>query len=360
MILSTRKIFHIIGFPFSPFYSQLMRIRSFLYRKKVLKSYALPVPVISVGNLTMGGSGKSPLVIFLCRFLLANGCKPAVISRGYRGTSQKAVNIVSDGKSILMNPRQAGDEPVMIAQAVPGLIVATGKKRIYPARHVIERYGCDSIILDDGFQHLSIRRDLDLVLFDTVFFAGNSRVFPGGDLREPVSALNRCDAFILTNVTAENKKRMSKCRELLLKRFPEKKLFTTTTTHHYALFYHPSVNTAAPMRTRISELPERCLGFCGIANPERFWHSLRALGLNPVTVISFPDHHLYGPNDMQKLSESAKRHKVNAIITTEKDMVKLAELRHQLPNLYSLPLDMNIDHDFKRDVLDVVKNYRCC
>ena len=165
-----KKILYTIGFPFGPFYSQAMRIRSSLYKRGILKTHRLQVPVISVGNLTMGGSGKTPVVIYLAEMLLASGYKPGVVSRGYKGQAKADVTIVSDSNAILVDAAAAGDEPYLIAKRVREAVVATGRKRHLPCREAIEKYGCDIIILDDGYQHLQVQRDIDLVLFDAVFF----------------------------------------------------------------------------------------------------------------------------------------------------------------------------------------------
>ena len=142
-----------------------------------------------------------------------------------------------------MEAEQSGDEPWLLANELPGVVVATGKNRVYPCRQVIESHQCDVIILDDGFQHLKIARSIDLVLFDVDVFAGNSRVFPAGELREPVSALNRCHAFILTGMTNSNRERADRCAALLLKKFPQKPLFRFAATYPLARKYTFAGNT---------------------------------------------------------------------------------------------------------------------
>lgn len=205
-----------------------MKARETMYLKGLKRRYQLPVPVISVGNLTMGGTGKTPVVAYLASLLLEKGFKPAVISRGYGGAAMNKVNVVSDGKAIFLDAAAAGDEPCFLAKSLPGVPILTGIVRILPCRHAIEHLGCDILLLDDGFQHLSVRRDLDLVLFSGAKLAGNSRVFPGGDLREPVSALNRCHGFLLTGITETNRERCTQFSALLQQRFPEKPVFLSS------------------------------------------------------------------------------------------------------------------------------------
>ena len=188
--MKTNTFYFALGRPFSPIYSLAMRLRETLYRRGVLQSFRLSVPVISVGNLTMGGSGKTPMVQYLARLLQRHGFHPAVISRGYGGTANAKVNTVSDGSSVLLDAATAGDEPRFLAETLPGVPVLTGIVRRMPAQRAVEM-GADVLLLDDGFQHLQIVRDVNLVLFNTDRLAGNSRVFPGGDLREPVIALHQ-------------------------------------------------------------------------------------------------------------------------------------------------------------------------
>ncbi|HSH13716.1 MAG TPA: tetraacyldisaccharide 4'-kinase, partial [Desulfurivibrionaceae bacterium] len=177
-----------IGRPLAPLYAGMMRLRAEAYQRGWLASERLSVPVVSVGNLTMGGTGKTPMVIEVVRLLQALGKRAAVVSRGYGGLARGPVNLVSDGERIWMAAAEAGDEPLLLAESLPGVPVLTGVRRVLVARYAIEKLGAEVVVLDDGFQHLPLHRDLDLVLFKGPDFLGNGRVFPGGDLREPLSA----------------------------------------------------------------------------------------------------------------------------------------------------------------------------
>jgi len=191
----SRKNLYLLGRPFSPLYSTVMMLRASLYDRHFFRRYKLEAPVISIGNLTMGGTGKTPVVSHLATFLQGQGYRPAIISRGYGGEAGNRVNVVSDGKTIYLDAKQAGDEPRLLAETLPGIPVLTGIVRVLPCRHAIHAMGCNILLLDDGFQHLAVDRDINIVLFSAATLAGNSRVFPGGDLREPVSALRRADVF---------------------------------------------------------------------------------------------------------------------------------------------------------------------
>ncbi len=341
-----------IGRPIGPLYAQAMKFRAFLYQHNIFKRHQLAVPVISVGNLTLGGTGKTPLVIYLARLLKQRGYRPAVISRGYRGIARQHVNIVTDGNSVLLDAVAAGDEPFLIASTVPGIVVATGKKRILPCREVIKTYSCDVIILDDGFQHLSVSRSIDLVLFDTDHFAGNSRVFPGGDLREPIAALNRCSAFLLTGSTAANMARSTKCAELLSTRFPDKPVIPVGREYSRVIKYIPTPAGYSTEIIAVREIPAPLFSFCGIAHPERFQASLAEFSVDSQALKTYPDHHGYSEQDLLFLHDQAAAGKALGFLTTEKDMTKLRSLRPGLLPFFVPVLDIPQNPQLDTFILD--------
>lgn len=331
---------YFFGRPFSPLYSGIMKIREALYRKGIKRRYKLDVPVISVGNLTMGGTGKTPVVGFIAAFLQKKGLKPAIISRGYGGAAGNKVNVVSDGNEILLDAKAAGDEPCFLADNLPGVPVLTGIVRVLPCRHAIREFGCNVLILDDGFQHLSVQRDLDLVLFSAASLAGNSRVFPGGDLREPVSALKRCHAFLITGNTDTLKERSGHFAALLQERFPDKPVFFSS--------YEPvaakslQTNTLQPLAT----LPTPLSGFCGIAQPDLFTQSLQSQSITLSNFIPLKDHQPFTPSLIKKINHQAKQSGAAALITTEKDLVKLQSNSFQLP-CFGLKMAVRPDNSFE-------------
>lgn len=321
----SRDLFFTVGRPFSPIYSLFMIIRERLYSYGVFSQYKLQVPVVSVGNLTMGGTGKTPTVAFVATFLRTQGFRPAVISRGYGGKAKCSVNLVSDGINVLLDAQQAGDEPYMLARQLPGIPVLTGKKRVYPCRFAIDQLHCNILILDDGFQHLAIVRDIDLVLFNATTLAGNSRVFPGGELREPVSALKRCTAFLLTGIDASNQPRATRFAHLLQAKYPEKPIFFTNLTCSQPVEH-------APTGARTSGNPPFLLyAFCGIAHPERFRATLAGEGLNLAGFSAFSDHQTYTQKFLDQLVIDAKKAGATGLITTEKDLVKIEGYTIALP-----------------------------
>lgn len=336
----SRKNYYLLGRPFSPLYSATMKLRSFLYARNFFRRYKMEVPVISIGNLTMGGTGKTPIVSYLATFLQKQGYKPAIISRGYGGAIANKVNVVSDGKELFLSAEEAGDEPRLMAETLPGIPVLTGIVRALPCRHAIHTFGSDILLLDDGFQHLAVDRDINLALFSAESLAGNSRVFPGGDLREPVSALLRSDAFLLTGTNATNKERAERFAALLQSRFPHKPVFFSS--------YAPcdARDEQGNKTIPLSDLPVPLYGFCGIARPEAFRKSLIERGITLSGFTGLKDHQHYTPRILQQLQNEALATGAQGIITTAKDMVKLKKSHFVLP-LFSLQMQTHLDDGLK-------------
>lgn len=317
----------LIGRPFSPIYSLVMKLRAGLYDSGVFKRYSFSVPVVSVGNLTMGGTGKTPTVEYIASFLLQKGYRPGIVSRGYGGKAGARVNVVSDGKTVFLDADRAGDEPYMLAHALPGVAVLTGRKRVYPCKYAIESLHCNILILDDGFQHLSVSRDIDLILFNATSLAGNSRVFPAGELREPVSALHRANAFLLTGVTETNLQRAQLFGDLLKDRFSETPVFKLQ-YQEGEIFdqQHKIVDKAS--------LPSSLLAFSGIAHPERFHATLTQAGVEVVGTRVLADHASYGQKEINFLRKAANECGAKGFITTYKDIVKIQNYQLELPVYY--------------------------
>ena len=340
--MKNRNLLFLAGRSFSPLYSLLMKLRASMYRVGVLRVARLDVPVISVGNLTLGGTGKTPVVQYLARLLKNWGWSPAVVSRGYGGSSKEKVNIVSTGKQPLLEAAYVGDEPRFLAETLDGISVLTGPARKYPARKAVE-IGADVLILDDGFQHMALERTIDLVLFNADSLAGNSRVFPGGDLREPVNALKRCDGFIMTGVCERNRERAERFADLLSSRFPGRPVFQARYKATAVIEYKNDGSQTALSGESVKNLS--FFGFSGIAHPERFQQTLEDMGLNVKSFKVFPDHFLYKQKNMQSLCNLAEQAGANALVTTEKDMVKLYGLRKAMP-LYTVRMEAVFDEAF--------------
>ncbi len=318
--------------PLSPLYQGVTALRALLYDKKILPSKRLPKPVISVGNLTTGGTGKTPLVIEIVRQLSAEGLRLAVLSRGYKGISEAPVNLVSDSTRVLMEADSAGDEPVLMARKLPGTPVLTGKDRYIAGMEALRRFEIDAFILDDGFQHLPLRRDVNLLLADGVKPFGEGKCLPGGDLREGPSALGRADLILLTgNASEESRRRI-------------KTLAPRASLHAVRFETTGVVNLSSGAIEPLSFLKgKEFFAFAGIARPERFYSSLKAAGADLKGRRSFPDHHSYRRRELETLLEEGKARQAQGLITTEKDAVRIAAFPEGLP-LYALQLGVTIEN----------------
>jgi len=346
----SRNFYYGLGRPFSPLYSLAMRIRERWYRKGIFRSASFEVPVISIGNLTMGGTGKTPMVQNLARLLQERGYQPAIISRGYGGATKERINIVSDGKDLLLDAAYVGDEPRMLAETLPGVFVLTGVVRKLPAAKAVEM-GADILLLDDGFQHLAVTRDLDLVLFNADILAGNSRVFPGGDLREPVKALHRCHAFILTGTDDRNRERAERFGELLQEKFPGRPVFFSA--YRFAGLVLQDKQGARVQVKRDVLDGQSCFAFCGIARPESFSRTLEQLAIEPVAFQALADHHAYHEKEVRQLISQAAKLNATCFLCTEKDLVKLRNSDLGLP-LYAVTMEADPDPALSRFILDLV------
>jgi tetraacyldisaccharide 4'-kinase len=317
--------------PLSSLYARALETRARLYRSGALASRRVPCPVVSVGNLTFGGTGKTPFVEFLARRFRFEGRRPAVVSRGY-GRESKGVVVVSEGSGPLVGADVGGDEPVAIARRVPGTIVVVGERRAEAARTAIDR-GADLILLDDGFQHLAIERDADLLLVDATDPFGGGRLPPAGRLREPLSALARADAIVLTRVDRAEPSRDT--------------LSTLARWNPDAPVFRARIRPAGLWDERGSALTDprslirRFVAVCGIANPAGFSRSMTELDLAAEELLAFPDHHRYARRDLERIRRAADRTGSAWILTTEKDAVKL-EGKMTLP-VIALRLEVEVE-----------------
>ena len=307
---------------FSFFYSKITNFRNYLYDKGILREIKVNAYVISVGNLTTGGVGKTPLVAEIAKYLQAQGKKIAIISRGYGGTlSNKKVNVISNGDEIFYTAKEAGDEPYWFAENLRGINVLTCSNRVKAANYAIQNLGIEVIILDDGFQHRRIKRDLNLVLVDSEKLFGNRKHLPAGPLRENFIGLKRADKLVIMNKSS--KKVDSSILTNIFEAFDEEKTFVCNVTPGYT--YNIKTTEVLPLKTDVTAV-------CAIGQPEQFFAFVRQK-FNLIREITYNDHHLYKYEEIAKLK--------GKVVTTEKDAVKMQSF--DLDNIYALKLKLEID-----------------
>ncbi|MBF0295728.1 MAG: tetraacyldisaccharide 4'-kinase [Magnetococcales bacterium] len=286
--------------------------------------FQAPCPVVSVGNLTAGGTGKTPMVLWLARHLAPTGRRIAIVSRGYRQQSRAPVTVVADPGGQRLHPPLAADEAAFLAGSLPGVTVLTGRHRPTLIRHAVERFHCDLVLMDDGFQRLDVRKDLDLLLLDAARPLGNGRLLPGGVLREFPSAIRRAHAIVLTR--ADDLQATQTTRAWLAERFPDLPVMTAT---HRPAAWIPLHAPGAPLP--LDGLTAPLFAFCAIAAPDRFFTTLRGLNLDLRGLRSFPDHHPFTPEETTRLLAQAAAAGATALVCTEKDAVKLDPARLAMP-----------------------------
>jgi tetraacyldisaccharide 4'-kinase len=309
------KILSLILLPLSWLYGFAVWGRNLCYDVGLFKSVRVEVPVISVGNMTAGGTGKTPFVEYLIRYYLNKNKKIAVLSRGYKRKSV-GMKIVSDGHSIYGTALTMGDEPIQIAQKFPNVIVAVDKNRVRVAKIVIQKYKPDLILLDDGFQHRGIVRDLNIVMIDSRRSLSEIPMIPAGIRREPITALRRADFIVLTNNS-----RLSE--ETAEEQFQSYGMNVAKVKYKSIGICEFGSMKKIDLK---SDVKKKCIAFCGIGNPVPFKDTLDESGYFVEELLTFSDHHWYDHNDMQAIQNKYDEHKVNYIITTEKDAVRLKSM----------------------------------
>jgi tetraacyldisaccharide 4'-kinase len=297
-------------------YGLVVRGRNALYDAGWLARTTLPARVISIGNLTAGGTGKTPVVIWLVNWLLGRGCRVGVLSRGYKRRSGTAPLLVADGQTVLTGPEDAGDEPFLIAQRCPGAVVAVGADRARLGRWVLERFPLQFMILDDGFQHRRLHRDLDVLIVDASDPDGLRALLPAGRLREPLSAAVRADAIVLTRSEEGDADAVLGLLRASMGRDPQA-IRVELEAEDCREIPGGAVQTMDQVRGR------RALVFSGIGNAASFDTLLRRHGVRVVEQVRFRDHHAYRKADLEAIFARAAQAGADVLITTEKDAVKL-------------------------------------
>ena len=301
--------------PAAALYGAVMRLRNRLYDRGMLKSWRSPIPVVSVGNITTGGTGKTPLVDWIVKFYEASGIATAIVSRGY-GRQTKGVQLVSDGRRILLSSRDAGDETAMLAARNPGTIVVAAEQRVEGVQFLMRKFADRLprlIVLDDAFQHRKIERDLDIVVVNASAPKELDAMLPAGRLREPLRGLNRADLIILSKITDDAKTATLRTQ---LEQFG-KPLLRSKIRARQLMMVDGTAGGAI-------ESPVNAFAFAGIGAPEGFLHSLNEAGVTVKATSFFRDHEPYTETAIRLIvEESAQQNLVP--ITTEKDWFRIAD-----------------------------------
>ncbi|MDH4164029.1 MAG: tetraacyldisaccharide 4'-kinase [Nitrospirota bacterium] len=313
---SSRPIGALLFF-LSMLYRSAVQLRLALYDRGFLRRKNLSFPVISVGNLTLGGTGKTPTVMAIADLLQQQGKAPVVLSRGYGRNKGPAVLTVSDRDRILVKADAAGDEPALMASQLKGVPVIVGKDRYAAGMAALSEFRPGVAVLDDGFQHIRLHRDLDILLVDGIRPFGNGKIFPAGTLREPVDSLKRADVVVITRA----------------ERSPDLNLLKEQIGAHTsaAVFTSRHIPTGLIDLTDDSSKPlssiqgAAVLAFSGIARPDAFTALLQEQGADIRSAVTFPDHHRYSKNDVDRLRAQAVEVGATLIVTTEKDGIKLRD-----------------------------------
>ncbi|MEO8041584.1 MAG: tetraacyldisaccharide 4'-kinase [Acidobacteriota bacterium] len=311
-------------------------LRNTFYDRGIFKTHSLGAKTISVGNLTTGGTGKTPLVAYIAELLAASGEKVCILTRGYGRDSSGRV-LVSNGEEVLVDARTGGDEPVELARKLIGkAIIVADADRVAAAAWAKEEFGVTAFVLDDGFQHRRARRDLDIVCVDTTSPLRFARMLPGGNLREPLSNLDRADVIVLTRaeLAASTKDFIRSVRDLN----PGAPIFRAEALLRRLRTLDAYL--AGRSNEETQTLTKQTLAFCGLGNPQPFMEMLAKEG---TTLIKpFDDHHRYTQSDIEQIEETAQAYRSNALVTTAKDAVKLDGLTFEIPCLVA-ELEVVID-----------------
>jgi tetraacyldisaccharide 4'-kinase len=318
-------------------YGRAAQWRRAWYERHPHRRVRLDRPVISVGNLVVGGSGKTPVVAALARLLQQHGERPAILSRGYaRRIFADGVVVVSDGTRVLQPAARSGDEPQMLARSLPGVPVLVARERFLAGRLAERRFDATVHVLDDGFQHVQLARDIDLVIVSTADLG--DAMLPAGGLREPLSAMRHAAALLVPGAD-EDAAVVAEHSSVLGAGFsrPTRPEVFQIRAHYEAL--RP---VAAGDLLRVEERGGRVVAVAGIARPERFFAALRSQGWDVVCEMVFRDHHWFTDRDVRTITRAARDRDADLVVTTEKDAMRLS-----LPDLFCLPMRVAIEPEHR-------------
>ena len=331
--------------PLGSLYGAAMKARHALYHSGRWRVHELGVPVISVGNLTTGGTGKTPLVEWIARELAQTGQRVCILTRGYGRRRAGARVVVSDGNEILSAAARAGDEPLLLAERLKGLAaVICDADRVSAARWAVENFQSDVFVLDDGFQHLRVARNLNILTIDATNPWGNGKLLPAGILRESPAELARADCIVITR--ADDSNSTEELRREIATQSKGRPIFCS----RMSLSGLRAIQFGQPLITAEEISASRIAAFCGLGNPESFFSLLRRGGYQLAHTQIFRDHHRYTQTDIDRVVHDSVERGAKTLLTTAKDEVKLRSLKFELP-CYAADVTIEIENEDKLRVL---------
>jgi len=310
----------------------------------------LPIPVISIGNVTVGGTGKTPMTQMLCRRLQAQGTQFAILSRGHGGASHHVRLVSGNGGQVFLSAPEAGDEPALLARTLPGIPVLVGKDRRQSGREALRRFALDALILDDGFQFWQLARDLDIVLLDARRPFDNGFLLPRGLLREPKRHLRRAGIVVITRASCVNDIERRALAVQVFRLAPQASLYFAG---HQAKGFVPASDLSAPMQPLGILTGQPVYAVSAIAQPQSFVQSLeQQVGVRIVGQQAWGDHHPFDPSQAREVIQTAAQTGAKAIVMTEKDAVKWPAADSGGLPIYALRIEMAVENeaDFLREI----------
>ncbi len=332
-------------------YGKVTNVRNRLYERGVFETFDLRARTVSIGNITTGGTGKTPLVAYIATLLVGRGEKVCILTRGYGRESPGQRVLVSDGKEILANIRESGDEPFELAQKLIGkAIVIADADRVSAAEWAKRKFGVTAFVLDDGFQHRRAKRDLDIVCIDATNPFGGRKILPAGRLREPLHNLKRADVVVITRSNLVE--RVDNLKSEISKLNPVAAVFEATNKISQIIeLVRFNANSQAGGNGNVSAdlskfggitVQNPAYAFCGIGNPANFYAQLRQENFVLVATLDFPDHQVYTRQHITFIEKHAARRGCKILLTTAKDAVKLRDLKFEIP-CFVVEIEMEFD-----------------
>ncbi|WP_127718045.1 tetraacyldisaccharide 4'-kinase [Halobacteriovorax sp. HLS] len=322
------KLFSVLVSPLSLLWESVYRVRRFMFNYGLFKKNYFQIPIISIGNLTFGGTGKTPFTLWLSEYLGTMDKRVLVLMRGYKGKLEHGSGLLKSGARLGYNPFEYGDEALLLARRLKNTFIAVGKKRSENLEHYFEEVSPDVVLLDDGHQHLKLSRNLNIVLFDSLMSLDRYKVAPSGYMREGFTALKDAELVVLGRADQVSRSKLDELKKLIL-RFNRHLSFAEICYRPTGLF-NISYEKVFDIDTFVGK---NVICVAGIASPSAFFKNIDMMGMNIIHQESYPDHHYFKTEEITRLLEMAEREDAY-ILTTEKDIVKIRRVADSERILY--------------------------